>query len=193
MTIPYREHQFSPDDCEFVLATRKFYPQLGHVVIVALALGILTFAGGWGVGYELWRNAYIAIGVAIGSLGAIPLLFLWRTGQLAAENYLLGNISSVMGHVNWPPIWQNVLAEQVVTFDWTEIEQTVLRPAPWAFAPENLNLELYFHDGRQRILRVPRLAPHEVEAFVRILELIALRRGVRFQQGHPLHAALTIP
>ncbi|MET3900692.1 hypothetical protein ABIB57_004658 [Devosia sp. UYZn731] len=190
MTIPYREHRFSPHDCEFVLATRKFYPQVMHVVIVALALGILTLAGGWEIGLELWVSACIAVGVAIASLGAIPLLFLWRTGQLAVENYLLGNISSVMGYVNWPPIWQNVVAERAVTFDWAEIEHVVLRPKPWIIALNNLNLELNFHDGRQRILRVPQLAPDEIEAFVGVLGQIALRRGFQFHEGHPLHPPL---
>ncbi|AVF02798.1 MULTISPECIES: hypothetical protein [Devosia] len=190
MTIPYKSHRFSVEDCEFILATRKFYPQIKHVVVVAAVLGILTFAGGWEAGLEAWLSAAVALGVALGSMGAIPLLFHWNTGQLAVENYLLGNITSVMGHVNWPPIWQNVLAERAVTFDWADISQAVLRPAPWAFALDNLNLELNFRDGRQRILRVPKLAPVEVEELVRILELIALRRGFRFEQGPPLHPPL---
>ncbi len=192
MTIPYRNHRFSSDDYEFVLATRKFYPKVRHIVIVATALGILTFAGGWEAGLELWVNAAVAFGVILVALFVVPLFFLLRTGQLAAENYLVGNITSVMGYVNWPPVWHNVLTEQAITFDWAEIRQAILRPAPWVFALDNLNLELNLRDGRQRVLRVPRLAPNEVESLVQILELIALRRGFQFEQAPPLNPPLAL-
>lgn len=190
MTIPHQNHRFSLEDCEFVIATRKFYPSIRNVVVVSVAIGILTFLGGWELKLELWVNILAAVAATAFSLVVAPVLFQFKSGQLATENYLLGNITSVMGHVNWPPTWQNVLTERAVTFNWSEIEDVILRPAPWVIALDNLVLELNFHDGRHRIMRVPNLAPHEVDGFIQVLKLIALRRGFHFREGPPLHPPL---
>jgi hypothetical protein len=186
MTFPFQEHRFSPQEYEFVLATRRFRPKRQHVLIVAAAVGFLTIMATGAAQLNDWSRILLAAG----AMGAVPLVYYWRTGQLGVQNYMLGNITSIMGHVNWPPIWQNVLAEKPVTFDWMEIEDITLRPKPWIFAPNNLSLELNFRDGRQRILRVPNLKPDEAEAFVQVLRLIALRRGFRFKEAPPLHTPL---
>lgn len=180
-------HRFSPDEYEFVLATRRFYPPASHTIILAVALGIVTLVAAVAEGNAPWISAIIAFGVAIVSLGAVPLLFLWRSGQLAVGNYLVGNVNSIAGHVNWPPIWQNILAERAVTFNWVEVRDAVLFPDPWFYADGNLNLELKLRDGRRRVLRVPKLSLSEADALVQVLELISLRRGFTFAEGKSEH------
>ncbi|WP_284387091.1 hypothetical protein [Devosia yakushimensis] len=190
MKLPFDQHYFSLDECEFVLVTRKFYPQPLQVVLISIALIPLIALGAWQKGLDLWVSAGVIGGTVIASLFFVPLLFQLRTGQLGAGNYVVGNITSVMGHVDWPPIWSNILAERAVTYNWSEIGLITLRAEPWAVAPNNFQLELDFHDGRMRHLRVPNLNAEDMEKFAAVLELIALRRGIRFQWGsahRPVH------
>jgi hypothetical protein len=188
--LPFDKNRLSPEDYEIILLHRRYDPAWRYVIPVMLIVSLIC---GWG-GYETSKSLVYAVAtvftVFVVGLPLFRWLFLLNTGQVATPTDLVANITYVMGHQQWPPIWPNSLTESPVRIAWAEVTQASLRLKPWVFAIDNVQLELTGHNGKTRALRVPRVTDAEYSALVETLAGIAKRQGFTFGEepaiGPPL-------
>lgn len=190
MKLPFTENRLSTKDCEIILRHEPFRHNKKHMIIIAIGIACLCGFGSLEVAQNIPIAIFTTIGVFVGCVIVMPWVFLWTTGQLWVSTDLIANITYVMGHLRWPPTWPSFLTESPIRIAWSEVTNVALRPVPWIFALENIQLELTLRSGKIYDLRVPSLTDSEYNGLIDVLRTIALRRGFHFSIEPALHTPI---